>query len=65
MWSDTASKWFVGILYMAILYILVRPGSNGAQFIKTLSNTLSDLVRGVTGQTWNPPTQNNPNGSWS
>jgi hypothetical protein len=50
MWGDTATQWLVGILYVAILYVLVRPGSNGSQFVQTLGSTMSDLVRGVTGQ---------------
>lgn len=53
--------WFiVAVIYLAILYTLVRPGSKGTVLVTTIGNTLSDLVRGVAGQTYNSKT-----GSWS
>jgi hypothetical protein len=50
--------WFIAaIIYMAILYVLVRPGSNGPTIIKDLSSALSDLVKGTVGYTYS-------NNSW-
>jgi hypothetical protein len=50
--------WFIAaIIYLAILYSLVRPGSNGPKIITTLFGTMTDLVRGTVGYTYN-------NGSW-
>lgn len=48
------------IIYLAVLYTLVRPGSKGTVLVQSVSSTLSDLVRGVTGQTYNSQTK-----SWS
>ena len=44
------------IIYLAILYTLVRPGSKGTAIIGQISTTFADLVRGVTGQTFDPQT---------
>jgi hypothetical protein len=46
------------IIYIAILYTLVRPGSKGPQLVENISSTLADLVRGVTGYTYS-------NGKWT
>lgn len=54
----------VAIIYLAVLYSLVKPGSTGTQLVATITGTLADLVRGVSGQTWNP-NANNGNGAWS
>lgn len=50
------SMWLIGILYIAIIYLLVRPGSNGAQTVGTFFQTFADLVRGVTGETYDSST---------
>lgn len=50
--------WFVAaIIYLAILYTLVRPNSNGPTIINTLFGTMTDLVKGTVGYTYS-------NGSW-
>lgn len=54
--SDKIGFFIVAIIYIAILYVLVRPGSNGAQTIQTITSTFADLVRGVTGETFNGST---------
>jgi hypothetical protein len=52
-------SWFIGaIIYMAILYTLVKPGSKGTVIIGNLGSVLTDLVRGATGETYT-------DGSWS
>jgi hypothetical protein len=47
----------VAILYLATVYAMVRPGSKGTQLVTTILGTLTDLVRGVSGQTYNTKTQ--------
>jgi hypothetical protein len=46
----------VGTIYMAILYVLVRPESKGPQIIQSIFGTFSDVVRGVAGQTYDSST---------
>jgi hypothetical protein len=47
--------WFwtllIGLIYVAILFVLVKPGSPGADAVKGLSNALSSLVTTATGGT--------------
>jgi hypothetical protein len=46
--------WFIAaIIYIAILYTLVRPGSKGTVIIGQIGSTLTDLVRGAAGETYN------------
>jgi hypothetical protein len=59
---DSAVTFIAGAIYLAILYMLVRPGSNGPTIINNIFSTLSDLVRGSVGYTfdsstgkWTPP----------
>jgi hypothetical protein len=47
----------VGILYISTVYVLVRPNSNGPTIINNLFSTFGDLVRGVSGQTFDSSTQ--------
>jgi hypothetical protein len=54
--SDYISFFIVGIIYIAIVYVLVHPKSTGPQVIETVLGTFSDLVRGVAGQTYNAST---------
>jgi hypothetical protein len=56
MIKDSAFQLVVAMIYLAILYMLVRPNSNGPQLIKNVLGTLSDLVRGVVGYTYNSST---------
>lgn len=48
----------VGVIYMAILYSLVRPGSKGTQTVNQLFALFTDMVRGATGETY-------ANGKWT
>jgi hypothetical protein len=46
--------WFIAaIIYLAILYSLVRPGSKGTILVASITGTLTDLIHGVSGQTFN------------
>lgn len=60
--KDTVGIFFVGIIYLAVVYALVRPNSQGPVLIGTVLNTFSDLVRGVAGQTYNGTTWSTGNG---
>lgn len=53
--SDTAFIWIflIGVIYVAILYALVRPGSPAAGAVNTVSNALAAVVATATGNTNN------------
>lgn len=55
--KEKAVYFIVAILYLATVYALVRPGSKGTALVTTIFSTLSDLVRGVSGQTYNASTK--------
>jgi hypothetical protein len=43
----------VGIVYLAVLFVLVRPGSQGPTLVTNVSNGLSGLIKaGTGGGTW-------------
>jgi len=39
----------VGIVYLAVLFVLVRPGSQGPTLVSNVANGLSSLVNAGTG----------------
>jgi hypothetical protein len=43
------AEFLVGVVYLAIVYSLVRPGSPAAATIKVISTTLVDIVGSATG----------------
>lgn len=51
---DTIFTFVAAIIYLAILYMLVRPGSKGTGLVSSVSNALADLVRGSIGYTYDP-----------
>ena len=53
---DKLGTLIVGVLYLATLYVLVRPNSQGPTLINTVLGTFADLVRGVSGQTFDTST---------
>jgi hypothetical protein len=60
MTKDSVFTFVGAIIYLAILYMLVRPGSNGPVIISNIFGALSDLVRGSVGYTYD-----STNGSWT
>lgn len=40
--------WFAILFFVAVVYVLVRPSSNAAQFIAALGGFLRSLVKTVT-----------------
>lgn len=55
--KDRIFFFVAAVIYVAILYMLVRPGSKGTDLVKTVSSALSDLVRGTIGYTWDSSNQ--------
>jgi hypothetical protein len=51
MGKDTAWAIGIGSIYLAILYMLVRPASKGPTIVSNVFDALSDLVKGTTGYT--------------
>jgi hypothetical protein len=57
---DQIGFFVTAVIYIAIIYVLVRPGSPGTQLVQTVTGAFADLVRGVAGQTYSTTT-----GKWS
>jgi hypothetical protein len=55
--GDKVSWFIAAVIYLAILYTLVRPGSKGTVIIGNIGTVLTDLVRGATGETYDNSTQ--------
>lgn len=47
--SGAFGTFLVGIIYLAVLFVLVRPGSQGPTLVKNVSDGLSGLVNSGTG----------------
>ena len=45
----TAQSFLAGIIIIAILFVLVRPGSQGPKLVSGVSSGLSGLVNSATG----------------
>lgn len=41
--------WFILLLYVAILFLLVRPGSQGPKLVDTFGKSLTGLINAATG----------------
>ena len=54
--KDKVTLLIVAIVYIAIIYRLVRPNSKGPAIVTNISSVLTDLVRGATGETYNATT---------
>lgn len=46
---DRFFDWMMLLLYVAILFLLVRPGSQGPKLVTTVGGTFVDLVNAATG----------------
>lgn len=48
-----ASLFLVAVVYLAALFVLVRPGSQGPNLVTQVSNGLSNIIKaGTGGGTW-------------
>lgn len=51
--SKDLGTFLVGVVYLAVLFVLVRPGSQGPTFVTSVGNALSGLITsGTGGGTW-------------
>lgn len=51
--TKDVGTFLVGIVYLAMLFVLVRPGSKGPDLVTNVSNGLKGLVTaGTGGGTW-------------
>ncbi len=41
--------WMLGILYVAAIFVMVRPGSQGPKFVDSLTKGTTSLVNAATG----------------
>ena len=44
-----ATVFIVGIIYLAILFVLVRPNSQGPTLVSNVSDGLTNLIKAATG----------------
>lgn len=45
--------WFILLLYVAAIFVLVRPGSQGPSLVTSLGTSTANLVKAATGGgTW-------------
>lgn len=49
--TDDIGFLLAGVIYLAIILILVRPSSPGPTIINNIFTALTDLVKGTTGYT--------------
>lgn len=47
--SKDFGTFLVGIVYLAVLFVLVRPGSQGPSLVTSVSNGLTNLINAGTG----------------
>lgn len=47
--SDIAGSFLAGIIIIAILFVLVRPNSQGPTLVSNVSSGLSGLINSATG----------------
>lgn len=41
--------WLVGLIYVAVLFVLVRPGSQGPSLITAVTGGMTNLMNAATG----------------
>lgn len=51
-------EFITGVLFLAIVYSLVRPGSQAANAVKTISQVMIDVVGAATGANTQKGTSN-------
>ena len=51
--SKDIGAFLIGIVYLAVLFVLVRPGSQGPSLVNNVSSGLANLIKAATGGgTW-------------
>lgn len=46
---DKLGDWLIALVYVAGIFVLVRPGSQGPAFVTAIGNSMSALVNASTG----------------
>jgi hypothetical protein len=54
MSKDMVFTLIAAVFYIAIIYVLVRPSSQGPSIIESVFGAFADLVRGTVGYTYDP-----------
>lgn len=50
---DKIGDWMIALLYVAGIFVLVRPGSQGPAFVTAITDGTTNLVKAATGGgTW-------------
>lgn len=57
MSKDQVFTLIAAVFYIAVIYVLVRPGSAGPNIVTNVLGAFSDLVRGAVGYTYDPNSQ--------
>ena len=47
--SDALGKWLVVMAYVAVLFVLVRPNSQGPSFVNAIGSAMSNVIKASTG----------------
>lgn len=51
--SKDIGAFLIGVVYLAVLFVLVRPGSQGPTLVGNVSTGLANLIKaGTGGGTW-------------
>jgi hypothetical protein len=52
--SKDIGAFLIAVVYLAVLFVLVRPGSQGPTLVSNVSTGLTNLIKaGTGGGTWN------------
>jgi hypothetical protein len=43
------ATWLVGLIYIAVLFVLVRPGSQGPTLVTAVTGGMTNLMNAATG----------------
>lgn len=55
--ADDIKLWLTAFGYLTLLYLMVRPGSNGPAILLSISTGFGNMIRAATGQTLKPMPQ--------
>lgn len=50
---NTVGAFLLAVVYLAVIFVLVRPGSQGPSLVTSISTGITNLISGATGGgTW-------------
>ena len=47
--AKDVGTWLVGLIYVAVLFVLVRPGSQGPSLVTAVTGGMTNLMNAATG----------------